>query len=274
MKFLPATNSYPPLLETRSKAWWKRAQLFTVATGASQLVGSTVLANGHVTGASLWLAASGLAVGAGAFVIPWGLGRLPVGGRRARAAGRQRLALLKGLPLVSRSRYHQLMRPVKRAGDLLGQTVDPCSGVGAPRRLEYLLWLYLRLLTASHQLRSAAVEVMVVELEAEAAELRTALAEGGGSAVVRSRRAALELIEQRLHSHAANENRQEEIECDLRRIEHHCALFLSQSAQAGGMAEVSLQIDLDLSAGSTIELFSEATQLLLHESGQYYLQAT
>jgi hypothetical protein len=80
-------------------------------------------------------------------------------------------------------------------------------------------------------------------------------------------------VGQRLSSHAANESRQEEIECDLRRIEHHCALFLAQAAQAGGMGEVSLQIDLDLSAGSTVELFSEASQLLLHESGQYYLEA-
>lgn len=273
MSSLLAENLSSRLPGLPQNAWGKKAWFFTVATGASQLTTACVLAMSHLEAPAVWLAVSGMAVGVGAFVVPWGRGRWPSRNRRARAAERQRLELLQALPLPARSRYLRLMVPVRRAGDLLGQPVDPCSGAGAPRRLEHLLWLYLRLLTASQQLHAASQDTAVELLEAEAAGLRGMLAEGGGNPVLRSRRAAVELIEQRLGTHRANEARQEEIACDLRRIEHHCALFLGQAAHAGSMGGVSLLIDLDLSAGSSLDLFSEASQHLLQESGQYYLEA-
>lgn len=249
------------------------AQLFTVATGASQLVACSVLSLGQFENAVVWLAVSGLVIGVVSFVVPGKRRRFPRLKRSAVKAARVRLAMLNALPLPARAAYHRLMISVRQAGDFLHLPVDPCSGAGAPRRLEHLLWLYLRLLTARQQLRAASRGVDVEPLEAEAAELRAALKTGGGSAVLRSRRAALELIEQRLGIHAANERRQEEIACDLRRIEHHCALFLEQAAQAGSMGEVSLLIDLDLSGGSSLDLFSDASQHLLHECDHYYAAA-
>lgn len=270
-------SAYSPALrnqESFQSRGWKAAQIFTVATGASQLVACSILSLGQYENAVMWLATSGLAVGAGTFVLPWTRSRRLLRPKpQSLKAARQRLDMLQALALPARTGYHRLMISVRQAGDLLRIPVDPTSGAGAPRRLEHLLWLYLRLLTANQQLRTASRGLEAGSLEAEAAELRESLAAGRSSTAARSRRAALEVIEERLRTHAANERRQEEIACDLRRIEHHCALFLEQAAHAGSMGDVSLLIDLDLTAGASLELFSDASQHLLHDCDSYYASA-
>lgn len=271
MSSVLAENLSVRFLEQRQAAWGKQARLFTVGAGASQLITAVAMATGKLEGPAFWLAASGIAVGMGAFVIPWSRPRIPQN-RKARQAAGHRLALLRALPACARGRYLRLMIPVKQTCGLLEITVDPVSGAGAPRRLEHLLWLYLRLLTAGHQLAIASRSVVVGQLEEEGESLQKLLLSGeDGHPVIRSRQAALDLIEQRLATHAANRKRMEEIECDLRRIEHHCALFLEQAAHAGSMGEVSFLIDLDMSGGSPVDLFSEASQQMLHDSGHYYL---
>lgn len=274
MSFALAENLSARSLEQRQKVWGKQARLFAVGARASQLITAVAMSTGQMEGLTLWLAGSGIVFGLGAFAIPWGRYRIPQK-RKTHQAADQRMALLHALPVVARSRYLRLMIPVKQACGLLQLTVDPTRGAGAPRRLEHLLWLYLRLLTAGHQLAVASRGVELDQLEEEGQTIQQLLLSGGdGTPAIRSRRAALELIEQRLATYTANQKRMEEIECDLRRIEHHCALFLEQAAHAGSMGEVSFLIDLDLPAGTSLELFSEASQQMLQDSSHYYLAAS
>lgn len=190
-------------------------------------------------------------------------------GGAARRAHEQRLAILLRLPPRPRQRALRLVVQIRRASAMVGRTVDPATAAGAPRSLEYLLWVYLRLLGSLEILRYAMHGVQPAELESESDLLRGKIAGNTNPAANRSREATLGVISQRLANARHSAQRMEEIESDLARIEHQCAFLLEKAAHDGTVGGGNFAIDL-MPVGAEIPDLSDTTQTLVQEADRYY----
>ncbi len=221
----------------------------------------------------LWSAGSAMGIALGSWLLtrPHNLRQLPPQrlSRAAQRAHEQRLEILLRLPPRPRQRALRLVLLISRASAMVGRTVDPATAAGAPRSLEYLLWVHLRLLTSLEVLRYAMHGIRPEELESESDLLRSRIADGTGTAAKRSREATLSVIGQRLATARRSAERMEEIESDLARIEHQCALTLEQAAHDGTAGGGNYAIDL-MPAGAEIAELSDTTQTLVQEADRYY----
>ena len=147
-------------------------------------------------------------------------------------ASRQRLAALEG----KRERILSAAREA-RAGEFELES--------ARDALDRLLWIYLKLLVARHQLAATRTQADAAGLQQKAAELERALAAGGASASLRdSQTATLKILRQRLENLARCDESLPQVDSDLARVEAQLDLAVESTALRGGGAAVTANLEL------------------------------
>jgi hypothetical protein len=145
---------------------------------------------------------------------------------------RQRLIALEG----KRGRILDLARE-SRMGDFEIES--------ARDALSRLLWIYLKLLVARHQLATTQSQVSKPELQRKAEDLERSLAAGSSSAALRdSQTATLKILRQRLENLEHCEESLKQVDSDLARVEAQVDLAVESAALRGGGAAVTANLEL------------------------------
>ena len=136
------------------------------------------------------------------------------------------------------ARVEQLL-PVLRGSEDVVTRSDSADG------LARLGWVHLKLLIAKAHLEAAGAAADAPKLHAQVADLRSQLKFGEMSDSAReSRKATLEMLEERLRNFSLRQCRLDEIASDLDRVEAQVDLAAERAALQSGQSLATFQIDL------------------------------
>ncbi|HEX4963825.1 MAG TPA: hypothetical protein VF173_23575 [Thermoanaerobaculia bacterium] len=162
----------------------------------------------------------------------------------AAQAGRQELVRSLEPPL--RKRLAALEEKRARILDLARESGAGDFELESTRdALDRLLWIYLKLLVARHQLESTQAQANAAELKRKIEDLERDLAAGGGRTALRDSQAAtLRLLRQRQENLEHCGENQRQVESDLARIEAQVDLAAESAALHGGGALVTANLEM------------------------------
>jgi hypothetical protein len=238
------------MIEYLKRAFWAGPSLpglGRLPVNALALLGFTILGFGHP---SFWLLGAGLeAAYLGTLVSHPRFQRLVNAQQRSQTsaeAEQSRQELIRSLDLPSRQRLITLEGKRGRILDLARE-----SGAGdfelesARDALGRLLWIYLKLLVAKHQLQSTRTQADAADLKRKITDLERDLASGAATAALRDSQAAtLKLLRQRQDNLDHCDESLKQVDSDLARIEAQVDLAIESTALRGGGAAVTANLEL------------------------------
>lgn len=238
------------MIEYLKRAFWAGPNLpglGRLPLNALTLLGFGILGFGHP---SFWLLGAGLeAAYLGTLVSHPRFQRLVDAEGRSPAmaeAEQGRRELVDALDPPSRQRLAALEKKRER---LLGAAQESRAGEfeleSARDALDRLLWIYLKLLVARHQLVATRTQADADGLARQAADLERALTAGGASATLRGSQAAtLKILRQRLENLERCDESLHQVDSDLARVEAQVDLAVESTALRGGGAAVTANLEL------------------------------
>jgi hypothetical protein len=162
------------------------------------------------------------------------------------AAEEGRRELVQSLEPESRQRLATLEEKRSRVLDTARESGAGDFEIESTRdALDRMLWIYLKLLVARHQLLATRAQADLAGLDRKIADLERDLASPSAAAALReSQTATLKLLRQRRENLDHCETSLKQVESDLARIEAQVDLAVESTALRGGGAVVAANLEL------------------------------
>ncbi len=178
--------------------------------------------------------------------------------------------MLATLSAEEASQHTRFRGHLERLRGMVGQVEDLVTRKQSADGLERLGWMHLKLLMAKHQLLKTVTISRSDALEAQVIELRRELRDGVMTEEARaSRNALLGLTEERLRNGKRLEERKDEIETTLARIEAQVHLGLERAALDSGAAQISVPLDLATRMVEEADFFGASGPLVREMDKKY-----
>ncbi len=154
--------------------------------------------------------------------------------------------LLAKLSPTSKSRHDALASRLQRVrGIYLEAGNEYDLAPDHEHHLQHLSWLHLKLLLAGEHLNQDLAHTAEAQLKSQIVARQSELQSKATSpAAIASKQATLKILEERLSTAQRRNDRLEEIESDLQRIENQVELILEKATLHANPTEVSFTIDL------------------------------